>query len=98
MSLKEAMEGRGINRGIVDRAIENTEKVLATVVMNASKNVTGAQAMKGNASNIAEDLKVLKALQEEFVKADKAVTTKKIVKPTVKEANNVVSDKAEVKG
>ena len=66
MSLKESLSGRGVTKRTVEVALANTEKVFATVIMNASKNVTNAQAMKGNTSVLAEDLKVMKAILEEF--------------------------------
>lgn len=94
MSLKQKLTDRGVTSVVVDKAVENTEKVLATVVMNASKNTTGAQAMKGNASSLAADLEVLYGIQKEYAeaeKADKAAVTRarKIEKPKDEEASEV---------
>ena len=94
MSLKEKLQARGVTRRTVELAVSNTEKVLATVILNASKNVTNAQAMKGNASALAEDLKVLTAALEEFVEEDKAATRKP---RAMKEASTESSD-AKVEG
>lgn len=66
MSLKERLAERAITKRVVDLAVVNTEKVLATVILNASKNVTNAQAMKGNTSALAADLETMYALQKEF--------------------------------
>ena len=96
MSLKKALAYRGLKPHQVYAAVTNTEKVMATVISNASKNTTGAQAMKGNLSTLAADLKVLYELKDEFVKADaeaakqsKTPAAKKPVedKPTEKEAD-----------
>lgn len=94
MSLKQKMTERGVTSIVVDKAVENIEKVLATVVMNASKNTTGAQAMKGNASSLAADLEVLYRIQKEYAeaeKADKAAVNRarKIEKPKDEEASEV---------
>jgi len=88
------MTERGVTSIVVDKAVENIEKVLATVVMNASKNTTGAQAMKGNASSLAADLEVLYRIQKEYAeaeKADKAAVNRarKIEKPKDEEASEV---------
>ena len=94
MSLKQKMTERGVTSIVVDKAVENIEKVLATVVMNASKNTTGAQAMKGNASSLAADLEVLYRIQKEYAeaeKADKAAVNRarKIEKPKDEETSEV---------
>jgi len=81
MSLKAALEVRGVSRATIDKAVENTEKVLAQVIVNASKNTTNAQAMRSNSSSLKADLDVLYGVQADFVKADKAVKTRKLVKP-----------------
>lgn len=70
MSLKANLEARGLQRTHVERAIEFTEKVASNVVNNASKNTTGAQAMKGNLSTFVRDLEVLYALRDEYVAED----------------------------
>lgn len=92
MSLKQALEARGINRKNLEIAIANTEKVLATVILNASKNVTNAQAMKGNTSVLSADLEVLKAVLDEFIEADKTAAKKP---RTVKVEDNDVSPAVE---
>lgn len=95
MSLKQKLTDRGVTSTVVDKAVENTEKVLATVVMNASKNTTGAQAMKGNASSLAADLEILYGIQKEFADAEEknlkaaATRARKIEKPKEEEASDV---------
>lgn len=83
MSLKQKLEDRSVTKVHVKRAIDNMERVLAQTVNNASKNTTGAQAMRGNISTFARDLEVLYELEAEFDKADKAAATRarKIEKP-----------------
>lgn len=95
MSLKQKLTDRGVTTVVVNKAVENTEKVLATVVMNASKNVTGAQAMKGNASSLAADLEILYRIQKEYADAEEknlkaaATRARKIEKPQKEEALKV---------
>lgn len=72
MSLKDKLEARGMQRFQVEKAREHVEQVLAQVVNNASKNRTGAQAMRGNISDLAADLKVLDALMEDYEAEDAA--------------------------
>jgi hypothetical protein len=57
---------RGVTLRTLDIAIANTERVLAVVIQNASKNVTNAQAMKGNTSQLAADLQTMYAIRNEF--------------------------------
>lgn len=92
-TLKTNLEGRGLQRGHVKRAIEFTEKVIAQVVNNASKNTTGAQAMKGNLSTLTRDLEVLYDLEKEFAADEKAAAPKR--KPAAKEVEADVSPEAE---
>lgn len=104
MSLKEKLEERGLTLATVEKAIFNTEKVLANVINNASKNTTGAQAMRSNTSNFANDLKVMYDLRDEFVaeaeaqaKADEAAVKAaqrkpKIEKPAAEPEANDVSE------
>lgn len=66
MKLTNTLVSRGLTALKIDQAVENTEKVLFQVINNAGKNVTNAQAMKGNASTLAADLDVLYGFQKEF--------------------------------
>jgi len=66
MALTDNLKGRGITVAMLNRAIDNTEKVLAIVISNSAKNVTNAQAMKGNISTIANDLETLYKSREEL--------------------------------
>lgn len=56
-----------INREFVERAITNVEAVLRQVVQNCAKNVSNAQAMKGNASALYEDLVALHVILDDLV-------------------------------
>lgn len=58
-----------VTMNVLERAIDNTNQVLRTVIQNASKNVTNAQAMKGNTSSLVADLEALHALQADMVEA-----------------------------
>lgn len=69
MSLKTKLKAK---RHLVDRAVANIEDVLTQVVSNASKNTTGAQAMRSNISTLKNDLDVLYEMQAEFAKDDEA--------------------------
>ena len=70
MNIATRLAERGIDEAKLRLAIVNTEKVLATVILNSSKNVTNAQAMKGNASDLAGDLKVLEEILEDMTGGD----------------------------
>jgi len=50
------------------RAILNTNQVLRTVIQNASKNTSNAQAMKGNASALLSDLSAMEDLMVAMTK------------------------------
>lgn len=95
MSLKQKLEARNVTKRHVDLAVDNMEKVLAQTVNNASKNTTGAQAMKGNVSTFAADLEVLYGIQKEYADAEEknlkaaATRARKIEKPKEEEASNV---------
>lgn len=62
----DRLRERGVTERTLDIAIANTERVLAVVIQNASKNVTNAQAMKGNTSQLADDLKTMYAIRNNF--------------------------------
>ena len=85
MSLKSALEARGVTTRTLELAVSNTEKVLATVILNASKNLTNAQAMKGNASALAGDLEVLRSALAEFNEAEKVTRKPRANKVEVNE-------------
>jgi len=61
----------------VNRAIENVNVVIRTVIQNASKNVTNAQAMKGNTSELVADLETLYALRDDIMEAAEEVEKEK---------------------
>lgn len=54
----------------LELAITHSEEVLARVIDNISKNLTGAQAMKGNADLLVSDIIALKALRKNLVEDD----------------------------
>ena len=84
---------RGLTVGHVDKAIKYTEEVLNGVIMNASRNTTGAQAMKGNLMQLAADLEVLYAIRASY-KEEKPAPKRKPAAEKV-EAEEVVSPEAD---
>lgn len=92
MSVKDRLVERGLTRDRLQIAVDNTEKVLAQVILNASKNVTNAQAMKGNTSALAADLEVMLGLLGQFEKPET-----KTRKPRKTEAPVVVATVVEDK-
>lgn len=88
----ENLTYRGLTLVHVNKAIKYTEEVLNGVIMNASRNTTGAQAMKGNLMQLAADLEVLYALRESA--EEKAPARKR--KPTAEKVEaEVVASEAE---
>jgi hypothetical protein len=104
MALTDNLKGRGITVAMLNRAIDNTEKVLAIVISNSAKNVTNAQAMKGNISTIANDLETLyksreelKAIEDEASNAAKIKEDRKVaMEVALKKDQETKARKAEV--
>jgi septal ring factor EnvC (AmiA/AmiB activator) len=67
-----------VDIGTLERAIDNTHKVLKTVIQNASKNITNAQAMKGNTSALVADLNAMEALYANEVEAAEAKENERV--------------------
>ena len=88
------MVKRGLTSAVLEKAIDNTERVLATVISNSSKNVTNAQAMKGNASALAQDLRTLMDVRQEFLELE---MSERLSKKSTNDTEDTIEVKEEPK-